>query len=58
MLDGRAGVDAPGRYGSPVLSVDGALVGLAITRGRRRVVMRSIGSVLPFLRRVVLGAAP
>ncbi len=57
--DGRraAWIDVPGAPGHPVLAADGALVGIAIARGRRRVRVMPIREVMPFLSRVVLGGS-
>lgn len=54
---GPARVEVPGRAGSPVLSAEGALVGLAIARGRRQVPVRPMAHLMPFLERVVIGSA-
>lgn len=48
-------VDVPGAPGCPVLSADGALVGIAVARGRRRTRVVPLDYVAPFLERVVLG---
>lgn len=51
----RVPVDVPGRVGSPLFSAQGALVGISVTRGRRRVQVRPVASLVPFLERVVMG---
>jgi S1-C subfamily serine protease len=50
-----AAIDAPGSPGSPVLSIEGELVGIVIADGKRRTRAVAIESVVPFLRQVVLG---
>lgn len=49
-----ARVEVPGQPGSPVLSTRGALIGVAIDRGKRRTRVLSIDSLVPFLKAVVL----
>ncbi len=49
-------VDVPGAPGSPIFSIQGALVGVALDRGRRRTRMVAIESVMPFLKGVVVGS--
>ncbi|CAN0557534.1 unnamed protein product, partial [Laminaria digitata] len=41
----RVPVDVPGRVGSPLFSAQGALVGISVTRGRRRVQVRPVASL-------------
>lgn len=57
---GRVSVFVPGRVGSPLLTTDGALVGLVVRAGRRKTAARPLSALLPFLRRVVqpAGATP
>ncbi len=52
---GRFKVDVPGEVGSPLLSVEGGLVGISVTSGKRRVQVRSMADLMPFLQRVVIG---
>jgi S1-C subfamily serine protease len=50
-----ARVDAPGAIGSPVLSIDGTLIGVVVDEGKRRSRAIAIESLTPFLKAVVLG---
>lgn len=50
-------VQVPGAPGSPVLSASGELIGVALDRGARKTRVASIQSIVPFLKRVVLGGA-
>jgi hypothetical protein len=50
-----AHVAAPGARGSPVLTLDGALIGVVIEEGERRSGVVLVGSIVPFLRSAVLG---
>lgn len=53
----RFKVDVPGQVGSPLLSLEGGLVGISVTSGKRRVLVRSMADLMPFLSRVVIGPA-
>ena len=54
---GLAPVLVPGRVGSPLMSTDGALVGVVVKAGRRRTTARALGALMPFLRRVIAPGA-
>lgn len=55
---GLVRVEVPGRAGSPIFAASGGLVGVAVNRGRRRVSVRPMSSLVPFLERVVIGSKP
>jgi S1-C subfamily serine protease len=48
-------VEAPGTLGSPVLSVDGELLGVVIEAGDRKTRVVPIEVIVPFVKAVVLG---